>query len=285
MNRLKIVFFGEDGFSAIVLKSLIDKVNVALVVTPYYENFIYKRLELICAKNKIKFLRVAKINSEETYTRVSEVHPDLCVITHLDWLIKKPLLTIPPMGFINLHPALLPDYRGMSPQHWPIINGENETGVTVHYIDEKADTGDIIIQERIPLSDNDYVSDLQRKWQDIYKHIVVDAIERILDSSFEPQKQFHLSGRYYGRLKESDCMLKLDMSEKQAYNLIKGVSMPYSGAKIDDVIIWRAHIPTDEEKKQYDTLNLDYGCNLETPFGDIFKLQQGYIKIDKYKKL
>lgn len=66
------------------------------------------------------------------------------------------------MGFINLHPSLLPEYRGMAPQHWPIINGESKTGVTVHYVDEGTDTGDIILQEEIELLPTDYVYDLQK---------------------------------------------------------------------------------------------------------------------------
>ncbi|MCD8242601.1 MAG: hypothetical protein LUD38_02155, partial [Parabacteroides sp.] len=136
-NKLRIAFFGEDSFSTVILNSLIKAGHeICLVVTPYYDNVVYKRLELICNRNGIRFYRTKKINSDQTASVLKEANPQLCVISHFERLIKKQLLDIPPMGFINLHPSLLPEYRGMAPQHWPIINGESKTGVTVHYVDE-----------------------------------------------------------------------------------------------------------------------------------------------------
>ena len=142
VKPLNIVFWGEDAFSNVILSSLIEAgYQVSLVVTPYYENFVYKRLELTCNKNNITLLRAKKINSEEVREAVKQAVPDLCVISHFERLIKQSMLVIPPMGFINLHPSLLPYYRGMAPQHWPIINGETEAGISVHYVEEQADTG------------------------------------------------------------------------------------------------------------------------------------------------
>jgi methionyl-tRNA formyltransferase len=282
-KKLRIIFFGEDSFSAAVLESLIPHHEVALVVTPYYDSLVYKRLEAICKKADIPLLRTRKINGEDTYQTVKALQPDLCVIAHFERLIKHPLLDVPPMGFINLHPALLPDYRGMAPQHWPLINGEKETGVTVHYVDETADTGDIIIQERISLSPDDYVTDLQKKWLKVYAHIMVEAIERITDSQFQPRKQSHLSGRYYDKLKEEECVIRKDMTPTEAYNLIRGVSMPYFGARYGNVIIWRAHLPGEAELQRLKQTQLAQGVNLDTPQGSVLRLETGDLIIDKYK--
>jgi methionyl-tRNA formyltransferase len=285
MKRLKVAFFGEDSFSAIVLESLIPHHDVCLVVTPYYENLVYKRLEAICKKYDISFLRARRINDEETYKFVKVHQPDLCVITHFERLIKHPLLDVPRMGFINLHPAMLPDYRGMAPQHWPLINGETKTGVTVHYVDETADTGDIIIQEPILLSPNDYVTDLQKKWMKVYKHIMVEAIERISDPMFKPQKQSHLIGRYYNKLKESECLISDEMKPQDAYNLIRGVSMPYYGARYKDTIIWRAHLPNDIEINMLNQHNLNIGMNIIESTGSVLQLKNGCLIIDKSQKI
>jgi methionyl-tRNA formyltransferase len=286
MNKnLKIVFFGEDSFSAVVLESLIPHYEIALVVTPYYENLIYKRLEAICKKWDIRFIRTRKINGTETYQIVKGLQPDLCVIAHFERLIKHPLLDVPRMGFINLHPALLPDYRGMAPQHWPLINGETETGVTVHYVDETADTGDIIIQECIELSSDDYVTDLQKKWLKVYAHIMVDAIDRISNPQFQPTKQSHLAGRYYDKLKVDECLIKQEMKPVEAYNLIRGVSMPYFGARYGNLIIWRAHLPNEAESSSLDKLDLKLGVNIQTPMGYVLRLDGGYLIIDKWKEI
>ena len=239
---LDIVFFGEDSFSDIVLKSLIKAGHhVKMVVTPYYENNIYKRMAVTCERNGIPLLRTRKINSEEVCEAVSSINPDIGVISHFERLIKRQLLDIPQLGFINLHPSLLPDYRGMSPQHWPIINREKETGITIHYVDETADTGDIILQRKIPITENMYVSDLQMRWREEYKTIVVEAIERILASA-PVVHQKDLPGRYYGKLTDEQRNINMNGSVYDAYAKVRGLSLPYVGAKIGNNVILRAHI-------------------------------------------
>lgn len=246
-NKLRIAFFGEDSFSTVILNSLIKAGHeICLVVTPYYDNVVYKRLELICNRNGIRFYRTKKINSDQTTSVLKEANPQLCVISHFERLIKKQLLDISPMGFINLHPSLLPEYRGMAPQHWPIINGESKTGVTVHYVDEGTDTGDIILQEEIELLPTDYVYDLQKKWLKIYEYIMVEAIDKIL-SGAPTIKQSHLKGLYYGKLKIEDCQIDLSRTTIEVMRLIQGVSRPYYGARLNNHIIWNAHIASPSE--------------------------------------
>ena len=177
-----------------------------MVLSPWYDNLVYKKLEFTSLKNNIPFKRYKEINSEEVFQYVKSCTPDLCVIAHFEKLIKIPILEIPKLGFINLHPSLLPFYRGMAPQHWPIINGEQETGISVHYVDAGIDTGDIIVQERIPISEDMYVSDLQNQWLQIYSHIVLDAINRIINN-YPPVKQ-PANGSYYGKIKAEQFILE-----------------------------------------------------------------------------
>ena len=277
---MNIVFFGEDSFSDVILNSLIDAGHqVKLVITPYYENLIYKKLEYTCSEKQIRFERCKKINSEETCQLVRDANPDLCVISHFERLIKKDLLKIPKLGFINLHPSLLPEYRGMSPQHWPIINGDKEAGITIHYVDEGTDTGDIILQRRFPLRGNEYVKDLQKMWMREYKTIMVEAIDKILNGD-ETIKQSHLEGSYYGRLTEEDCQIDINGTVQQAYNLIRGVSMPYHGAQIGNIVVWKAHFYEGS-----DTHSLPIGVHLESPIGNVIKFKDGILFIDKYKQL
>lgn len=281
MNKnLNIVFFGEDSFSDVILNSLIDAGHqVKLVITPYYENLIYKKLEHTCSEKQIRFERCKKINSEETCQLVREANPDLCVISHFERLIKKNLLEIPRLGFINLHPSLLPEYRGMSPQHWPIINGDKEAGITIHYVDEGTDTGNIILQRKFPLQGNEYVKDLQKMWMREYKTIMVEAIDKILNGD-ETIKQSHLEGSYHGRLTEEDCQIDINSTVHQAYNLVRGVSMPYHGAQIGDIIVWKAHI-IDNLGIQ----NLSIGVHMDSSIGNVIQFKDGILFIDKYMQL
>ena len=225
-------------------------------------------METTCNKHEIPFYRVKKINSEESCGLIKRYDVNLGVIVHLDRLIKQPLLSMPKYGIINLHPALLPDYRGRTPQHWPIINREKETGITVHYIDESADTGKIIIQRHIPLNEDMYVSDLQRIWLKEYQTIVVEALKRI-ESDSPLVEQHDLPGRYYGALLPSQCELNEDMSVIDAYALVRGVSLPYQGARYKDTIIYKAHILKEQEETH----------------NPIVKFKDGAIVLDMIKKV
>lgn len=280
---LNIVFWGEDSFSDVVLKSLVRAgCQVRLVISPLYDNSIYKRLENTCRKFDIPFRRYPNVNSDEVLEQVKTVSPDLCVIAHFEKIIKPPLLEIPRLGFINLHPSLLPDYRGLAPQHWPIINGESKTGVTVHYVDSGIDTGDIILQEHIEISQDMYVSDLQERWIGIYSHIVIDAIQRILNHSPvipQPAK----TGRYYGKLKEEQCRFKLTDNCGYVYNLIRGVSMPYHGAEINNILLWKVHYPDSATQNRIMGNYTSNGIYRNTDFGDFLRLSDGVLLIDKYQ--
>jgi methionyl-tRNA formyltransferase len=285
MVRISIVFWGEDTFSNVVLLSLINAgYNVKGVVTPHYNNFNYKKLEITCKKYGIDLLRTKSVNGDEVREFLIAKKPDLCAIAHFEKLIKRALLEIPPLGFINLHPSMLPDYRGMAPQHWPIINGEKETAVTVHKIDEGTDTGDIIIQEIIKISDEDYVSDLQKKWLQIYKHIMVDAIERLTTPGFKGTKQSHLSGRYYGKLHAEDCQINPNGTIFDAYRLIRGVSMPYHGAQWGEYILWKAHMPSVEEVNAI-KLNSSTNGFFELKDNAVLQLNSKILIIDKFQRL
>ena len=283
---MKIIFFGEDSFSNIVLQSLIDAYfDIVLVVSPYYDNLAHKRLEKNCLRNGIEYIREKDINSNSLFKKLKLKSPDLIVIAHFEKLIKKNIIDLPTNGCINLHPSLLPNYRGMSPQHWPIINGESKTGVTVHFVDETADTGDIIIQREIPIYSDMYVHDLQLKFINIYKTIVVDAIKLLNNNDFIPLKQSHLKGSYYGKLKRQQCKIDLNKSCIQNYNLIKGVSRPYYGAYISDLIIWKAHIATLEEERTIDIIKQNkIGLNYSINKNPYIKLKDGFIIIDKFEK-
>lgn len=277
-NGMKIVFWGEDAFSNVVLQSLISaNHNVQLVITPLYDNLRYKKLEYTCNANNIPLDRYKNINAKEVVEKVKSLDPDICVVAHFERLIKKDLLSIPKLGFINLHPSLLPNYRGMSPQHWPIINGDIETGITVHYIDEGTDTGDIILQRKLVLNNNMYVSDLQKEWLNQYKTIIVEAIDCIL-SGAPVWQQRHCRGSYYGRLKPEQCKIEISQGIEAAYNLIRGVSMPYIGASFENFIIYRASIITKEKQSE------NVGKLIANGNGGYFLVfVDGVLKIEKYK--
>ena len=103
----------------------------------------------------IKVLETNDINSEDFLCELEKAAPDVIVSVAASQVFKKRILSLPPLGCVNVHSALLPRYRGMLPSFWVLYNNEKETGVTVHYMDEKLDSGDIILQERVPVDESD----------------------------------------------------------------------------------------------------------------------------------
>jgi len=237
---------GEDAFSNIVLSSLLKAgYYIPLVVSPLYDNNIHLRLENTAVSAGIEYIREKDVNSQAVIEKIKKIQPDLLITAHFEKLLKKAIIEIPRMGCLNLHPSLLPYYRGMAPQHFPIINGEKETGISVHFIDETADTGNIVLQQKITLSDQMYVSDLQLVWAKMYPTVMCEAVDRVM-SGYKGIEQNKSEGSYYGKLKRSQCKIDINGSVNDAYNLIRGVSMPYYGAYIEENdafrIIWRAEI-------------------------------------------
>lgn len=257
-KSLNIVFFGIDGFSNVVLNSLVGSEHkVLLVITHPYDDKAYNMLKSTCNRNNIPIIQANKINSEEVISRVKECEPNLCVIAHFERIIKSELLKIPKLGFINLHPSLLPYYRGLAPQHYPIINGEKEVGITVHYVDEGTDTGDIILQKRYPLSEDAYVADLHMLWMREYKTIVVEAIDLIMNQA-PVIKQPKEEGSFYSKMEPKPYPLDKSLTVKEAYNWVRAMSMPYDGVLYDDMVVYRAHILEEGEKPDDDEPILDF---------------------------
>jgi methionyl-tRNA formyltransferase len=257
---MEIVVFGEDGFTGIVIDSLIEKGhNIKLVITPYYETSIYLNLERVSKKHSIPLLRVKDVNSEEIIRLLIQNQPELIISVHLRKVLKKEVFSIAKKGAINVHPSLLPKYRGMSPQHQALIHGDNEAGVTVHFIDEDVDTGKIIIQEHFSIAEDDYIVDVQLKVMDVYKTIVAKALE-LIKNGYQGHEQDTTNVSYFGPIKKNDREIHLDKSSKEIYNLIRALSMPYKGAFYGEYTIWSSLFPnTDEErnlKNEYPTPGL-----------------------------
>lgn len=276
---MRIAFFGEDAFSVIVLQSLLEAGHeICGVFTPHYDNLIYKRLEGFCLKNNLDFHREKKINSEEVVEKINKLNLDLIVVSHFERILKKPIIDSPRLGCLNMHPSILPNYRGLAPQHWPIINGDKYTGVTVHFIDEGVDTGRIVLQEKVEIDPNDYVFDLQNKFRNIYKFLMKNAVELVSKNPDIGLIQSNEKGSHYGRLKIEDCIITKEMTTVDAYNLIRGVSFPYFGARFENYRIWSA-TPQDASNQQ-----MPLGIHIieEKVF---LQLKDGQLELNKFEKL
>ena len=242
---MNIVLFGEDIFTAAVLKGLVtDNQQISAVICPFYkENQEYKSLQKAAKENHIPFLRVDDVNAGEMRERLLDLAPDLIITVHLKRILHYSIYSIAEKAAINVHPSLLPKYRGLSPQHQALLNGDKVTGVTIHFIDEKPDTGDVILQEEIPLDSDTSIFELQTKMLSIYKYLVSLAVKKMEANRFTRVRQDEKQASWYGRLKRSDREIDFKKSKSEIYNLIRAVSKPYKGAFHNGVTVWTSFFP------------------------------------------
>jgi methionyl-tRNA formyltransferase len=119
------------------------------------------------------------VNDAQTLNALRTWEPDLVISIYLNQLIKRELIDLPPLGCLNIHPAMLPRNRGLFPYFWVIANNEKETGVTLHWVDETFDTGDLLLQESIPIERGDTMTSLQYKSAKIGAELLIRGVDLV----------------------------------------------------------------------------------------------------------
>ncbi|MEA2069310.1 MAG: bifunctional UDP-4-amino-4-deoxy-L-arabinose formyltransferase/UDP-glucuronic acid oxidase ArnA, partial [Verrucomicrobiota bacterium] len=170
------------------------------------------------------------INHAVWEKRIAEMAPDIIFSFYYRNMVKAPILGIPKAGCINLHGSLLPAYRGRCPVNWAIVNGETETGVTLHYMTPKADDGDIIAQRKIDISNGDTAKTLFGKTIAEAKNLLAETLPQIKDGSAPRTAQDASKASYYGGRRPADGEIDWGKSADEVRNLVRAVTKPYPGA-------------------------------------------------------
>lgn len=238
------IFFGEDAFSLAVLQSLVEcKLGLQPLAVVMLEPISVSGLRLVnyCVGRGILLIKAKEVRSDEFLDRFEVINFDLLICAHFSRILPIRLFSRARLGALNLHPSLLPLYRGMAPQHWPIVLGDAETGVTVHCIEEGVDTGRIIRQVRIQLNPEIYIHELQKKFLAVYQTIMVEAVDRLINGQ-EGAVQPAEGVTYFQKIRECDMEITSQMNIKRVYGLIRAFSFPYPGARFQDIRIMKARI-------------------------------------------
>ena len=227
MEKLNIVYMGTPDFSVGPLEKLIEKYNVVMVVTqPDKEIGRKKEIKFSpvkeCAiKNNIKVFQPSKIR--ENYKEILDEKPDIIITCAYGQIIPKELLDYPKYGCINIHASLLPKLRGGAPIHKAIINGYEKTGVTIMYMDEKMDSGDIIYQEEIKIEDDDNAGTLFDKLSVLGSEMIIKVLPSIIDGTNKRIKQNEEEVTYAYNITREEEKVDFNLSTKDVYNKIRGL--------------------------------------------------------------
>lgn len=169
-HPFRIVLFGLTGFANPVLQALLesnDEVELAAVFTPHFEEpypyYDVESLEQLCLRHNVVCHTQVKPSSEEGIALLQNIQPDLVIVSSFYEILRAPILAIPKFGIVNIHPSLLPRFRGRHPTKSAILLGDTESGITFHYLTESVDTGDILLQRSCSLDNDETDSTLRLK--------------------------------------------------------------------------------------------------------------------------
>ena len=161
---------------------------------------------------------------------VRDLAPDLIMVNSYSMLLREEVLSIPCHGAVNIHGALLPQYRGGNPTQWALINNDTETGVTMHYMTAQFDAGDIIAQKRVPIHFEDTWCDIQRRLSVAIDDLLGEEVPKLLSQTNGRMAQDESRAHYYHRRKPEDGEINWDDSVLAIYNLVRALVKPHPGA-------------------------------------------------------
>jgi methionyl-tRNA formyltransferase len=197
INKInRIIFMGTPDFAVPSLQALLDhKENVVAAVTqPDRPKGRGRKLspppvKVLAENTGIPVLQPTKIKNEEYLDTIREFEPDLIIVTAYGRILPGPLLHLPPLGTINVHGSLLPRYRGAAPIQRAILHGDKETGITIMQMDEGMDTGDILLQDSLPIKADDTSATLAAKMARLGGRLLIEALELLRRDELPPVRQ------------------------------------------------------------------------------------------------
>ena len=235
MKDLRIVFMGTPDFAVTILKHLVENnYNIVGVITaPDKPAGRGRKLNESAVKKyalskELTILQPRNLKNTAFHHEIEELKADLQIIVAFR-MLPKAVWKMPNLGTFNLHASLLPAYRGAAPIHWAIINGEIKTGVTTFFIDDKIDTGEIILQKEIAVNSDETVGSLHDKLMFLGAELVKETVDLISEGSITTKKQPELEEKSAPKLNPENTKIDWSDSLDNIYNKIRGLN-PFPAA-------------------------------------------------------
>jgi methionyl-tRNA formyltransferase len=236
MKQLRIVFMGTPEFAIPMLDALLQSEHKVVGVVTAMDKPGGRGMQLAESEVKkfavskgLKILQPEKLKNEEFLAELKALEADLFVVVAFR-MLPEVVWTMPPLGTINLHASLLPQYRGAAPINWAIINGEKETGVTTFFIQREIDTGKIIFSEKIIIRDDETAGELYAELMTLGAKVLAKTVDAIAQGNYPQTPQDHITEiKHAPKIFKEDCKIDWTKSTEAVYNFIRGLS-PYPAA-------------------------------------------------------
>lgn len=240
---MRILFFGDGAWGTLSFARLLKESQqiVGLVVRAKPTDPEIIRL---AEDNGLPVFNPDSVNSPQFIETVKTLNPDLNLSVSYDQIFKEEIIQITPQGLVNFHAGKLPFYRGRNVINWALINGEEEIGITAHYVNGGIDTGDIIMQRILPIFWEDTYGDVLKRVVKAFPELVTDTVGLIANGRVKRKSQKDLPGTYFAARGEGDEWIEWQDSSRNIYNKVRAISHPGPGARTvfnqRIVKIWKA---------------------------------------------
>ncbi|PWK45840.1 bifunctional UDP-4-amino-4-deoxy-L-arabinose formyltransferase/UDP-glucuronic acid oxidase ArnA [Pseudomonas sp. B21-040] len=254
MSAKAVVFAYHDIGCAGIESLLASGIEIAAVFTHAddpKENAFYGSVAQLCARKGIPVHAPEDANHPLWIERIAKLDPDYLFSFYYRNLLTEPLLATARKGAFNLHGSLLPSYRGRAPANWVLVNGETETGVTLHRMVKRADAGAIIAQQKVAIERSDTALTLHGKLRLAATDLLRDTLPALLQGKVTETAQDESKATVFGRRTPADGKLFWKKPAEELFNLVRAVTQPYPGAFCDvgehKLIVWNAEVAKGNE--------------------------------------
>lgn len=291
---MRLVFCGTPQFAVPTLEKLIEHgFDLPLIVTnpdePRGRGYVLKPppVKEAAARTGIEVYQPAKLRTDEAVSRITAARPDAVVVVAYGHIIPQWMIGLPPLGCVNLHASLLPRYRGAAPVAWAIIRGESVTGNTTMKIDAGLDTGDILLQEEMPIAPDDTAETLGRRLSVAGARLMVETLNRLQDGSVIARPQDHALATLAPLLKKQDGLIDWTLPAVEIARRVRGLQpwpVAHTTFRQTGLRLWQVH-PVDNApalapgELKTDAAVLFAGC------GNATTLELAEMQLDGRKRL
>lgn len=242
---------------------------------------IYSPVKQFGLDNNIEVIQPKRMKDEEVIDKIKEVNPDLIVVVAYGKILPKEIIDIPKYGIINVHSSLLPKYRGASPIHSAILNGDKESGVSIMYIEEGLDSGDVILKETCEITEDDTLGTLHDRLKELGAIGLEKALKLIEAEEVKAEKQDDSKATFVKPITKEQAKIDWNNAKEVIFNQIRGLN-PFPGAythneKNENIKIYKS----EKLEKEYVGEN---GTVVEmTKKGPVVKVANGALRLLEIK--
>lgn len=228
---LRIIFMGTPDFAVPSLKILLDNgYNVVGVITATdkyagrgKKKLLESPVKRFAVEHGIKVLQPEKLRNQEFLEELRGLKANLQIVVAFR-MLPEVVWDMPELGTFNLHGSLLPKYRGAAPIHWAVINGEQETGCTTFFIRHKIDTGDMLLQAKMPIGEDETTGEVHDRMMEVGAELVLKTVRAIEEDAYELQVQDNSQATKAPKLFHETCEIDFSQSVDEVHNFIRGLS-------------------------------------------------------------